>query len=192
MLITECSQRLEIARFRGNAAHVARDRFDEHRSDLATIGFEDSLDRSRIIERYEQRRGCNGLRDACARRRAVSQRAAACFDEQSIRMAVITAGAFDDETSPRRSAREPDRAHRCLGAGVHKTHDLDRRHCIDDCLRQFALRLSGHAEARAAGGCVGDGFEDGRLRMSEDERAVAHHVVHVTVAIDVVDERAVS
>ncbi len=67
-------------------------------------------------------------------------------------MAVVAAGELDHAVAARRRPREPERAHRRLGAGADEPHHLDGRHGVDDLGGELDLGLGRRAERRAAVG----------------------------------------
>jgi hypothetical protein len=77
---------------------------------------------------------------------------------------VIAAFELHDQVAAGEAAREPKRAHRCLGAGRYEPHELDRGNEPADRLREFDLGSVGapnesarDAAARTASttsGCV--------------------------------------
>ena len=100
---------------------------------------------------------------------------------------MVAAGELEHAVAPGEAAREPDRAHRGLGAGGDEAHHLDRRHRVDDLLRELDLGLGRGAEGRPAGGGVLDRGERLGVGVPEDERPPAQHPVDVALPVDVLD-----
>ena len=69
----------------------------------------------------------------------MSERAAACFDEEPIDVAVITAIELDDLIASGERARQANARHRCFRAAVNHPHFLDRRNPIADQFRHLHL-----------------------------------------------------
>src|SRR5918997_2933108 len=107
-------------------------------------------------------------------------------------MAVVVAVELQDPLASREPAREPDGAHRRLRPGVGHPHHLDGRHRLAHELGQLYLELGRGAEGSPFASRVFYGRDHGGMGMSEDERTVAHHVVHVRVAVRVEDARALA
>ena len=100
---------------------------------------------------------------------------------------MVAARELEDAVAPREAAREPDRAHRGLGAGGDEAHHLDRRHRVDDLLRELHLGFGRGAEGRPARGGVLDRSERLGVGVPEDERPPAHDPVDVALPLDVLD-----
>src|SRR5918994_545129 len=87
---------------------------------------------------------------------------------------------------------EPAGAHRRLRPGVGHPHHLDGGHRLAHELGQLYLELGRGAEGSPFAGRVFYGRDHGGMGVSEDERTVAHHVVHVRVAVHIEDARALA
>src|SRR5690606_40904046 len=61
-----------------------------------------------------------------------SQQAGAGLHQQAVGVTVVAALELDDGIAPGEAAREPDGAHRGLGARADQTHHLDRRQARAD------------------------------------------------------------
>ncbi len=102
-------------------------------------------------------------------------------------MAVVGAGKFEEVRAAGRSAREANRAHRCLGAaGGHPQH-LHRGDAARDLSREIHLANGRRAERGATGGLIGDRRDDLRVGMAVDQRAPGADPVDVVVAVDIDD-----
>src|SRR5688572_12459039 len=73
--------------------------------------------------------------------------------------------------------------HRCLGAGAVEAHLLAAGHEVDNLLRPLDLESMGGAIMRPDRHLLGDGSNDVRVAMAEDQGAVAHNVVDQLVAV---------
>ena len=107
-------------------------------------------------------------------------------------MPVIAARELQDPVAAGEGPRNPDRAHRRLGAGGDEPDTLDRRHCVHDLLGEENLPLSGRAEGGAPSRGLPYGVHDPRLCVAEHERPPGHHPVDVPVAVDVLDPGALA
>ena len=107
--------------------------------------------------------------------------------EQRVGVAVVVAVELDELVAPGEAAREPDRAHRRLGARGDHAHHLDGRarpRTTASAMRD--LDLGRRAEARAAcSSCSRTASSTDVGRMAEDHRAPRRHEVDVLVAVDV-------
>ena len=101
-----------------------------------------------------------------------------------VRPAVVVALEAEDLLAAGEGAGEPQRVLDALGAGVAEPQELHRRNPLGDRRRRLALEVVGEREQRAAlAQGVGDGVDDGRRSVAEDQRPLAHHVVDVGVAV---------
>ena len=116
---------------------------------------------------------------------AVRQRAAAGRDQERVAVAVIAARELDQLVASGEAAREPQRAHRRFGAARTKANRLDRRNHRADELGEFAFGFGRRAVRRTACGCGLHGFDDGGMRVAENERPPRHDVVDVGVAVEI-------
>ena len=107
-------------------------------------------------------------------------------------MPVVAAGELDDLRATRERSREPERAHRRLGARAHEPNEIEARHRIPDQARQLELERARRAEARPRAGGVVERRDDARMRVPEDQRAPGEDVVDVAVAVDVDEVRALA
>ena len=69
-------------------------------------------------------------------------------------MAMIAAGELHDDIAAGEPAGQADRAHRRFGAARNEPHHFDRRHGIDDHLREFGFEFGRGAEAGAILKCL--------------------------------------
>jgi hypothetical protein len=181
----EFAKPLEESRFRGNAAHVARDRLDDHGGDLAGEPGKCVGERFETVERQRQRLRGDGFRDAGRVGNAECQQTGAGLDQQRVGVAMITAAELHDQVPSRESPCEANRRHRRLGAGVHHPDLFDRRHHAHDSLGELDLEFRRRAETESTVGLRLDGFHHLALSVSEDHGPPGTHVVDVAVAIDV-------
>ena len=143
VLRAQLAQALQIAVARRDAIHVAGDRLDDQRRrSRRRASANKSLRGVEIVVRQGQREIGERLRHARRSRHAERQRAGAGLDQERIAVAVIAAFELDDARAAGGAAREADRRHRRLGAGVDHAHHLDRRHQARD---RFGHRHFGRA-----------------------------------------------
>ena len=190
--VAQHPQRLEEAGSRRDDAHVAGDRLDEDRGEpLAVLGHgrRNGVD---VVERQHDRVGGDARGDARRRRDPERHQARAAAREQRVDVAVVVARELDQPVAARRRAREPDGAHRRLGARRDEPHHLDRRHRVDDLGGEVDLALGRRAERRAPRERLRDRRQRGRVGVAEEQRPPGEHPVDVLVAVDVLDERAVA
>ena len=117
-------------------------------------------------------------------------RPGAGLGEQAVDVAVVGAGELDQPLAAGGRAREPDRAHRRLGARRGHPQHLDRRHAVGDQLGQLDLGGGRGAERRPALGRGVHRREHRREGVAVDQRAPGADVVDVGVAVDVGELRA--
>ena len=91
----------------------------------------------------------------------------------------------DDALASRRTARETHRGARCFGTAVHEAHLLATGDTRRDRLGQLHLTWCRRTERRSVGCRRAQRRGDGRMGMTEDDRAVALDEVDVPVALDV-------
>ncbi len=129
-----------------------------------------------------------------ARRDAGSERhreavAALRAGERAVGVAVVGAGEDGDLRAARARAREPERRHHGLGAGVAEGGALHPRQLADE-----RGDLAGERRARphldALPELFLDGLGDERRAVAEEVNAEAHRDVNVLVAVDVAQSRA--
>ena len=107
-------------------------------------------------------------------------------------MAVVAAGELDDLRALGERARDPQRAHRRLGAGAHEAHELDARHRVADEPRELELERARRAVARPAAHRLLERRDHTRMRVAEDQRPPGEDVVEIAVAVDVDEVRALA
>src|SRR5215203_6326851 len=103
---------------------------------------------------------------------------------------MVVAVELENPLSSRISAGEPDGAHRRLRSGVGHPDHLDGRDSPAHLVRELDFELRRGAESRTFPRCGLYSLDDLRIRMPEDERTVAHHVIDIRVAVYIEDVRA--
>ena len=121
---------------------------------------------------------------------AVSERSAACGDEETVAMAVIAAVEFHQAITARESACEPDGRHGGFGAAADYAHFLNAGHPLADGAGHFDLVEIGDAETDAVFGGIMDGFDDRNRRMAKNRRAPGADVVDHAAVIHIVNAAA--
>ena len=109
---------------RWDDAHVAGDRLGDDTGYLVWIRREVGFDRVEVVELRDQRVLREGGGDAGAVGHAVGHGAGARSHQQRVGVPVVAALELDDLVSVRESPRQPQSAHRRLGAGAHEPHQV--------------------------------------------------------------------
>ena len=187
MLVAQRAQPLQEPRLGEDDAHVAGHRLDDERGHPVPMAAEDPFDRSEVVVARHQRVRRHRPRDSRAGGDAEGGGPGPRLHEEGVAVAVIAAGELHDAVPARRRPREPQRAHRRLGARVHEPHPLERRHEPPHRGPQLHLRRRRGPEARALlrGGGQHPG-EPGR-GVPVDEGAPRHDEVDVGAAVLVLD-----
>src|ERR1019366_5579555 len=97
---------------------------------------------------------------------------------------------FDDEAPASWGAGQTHGAHRRLGAGTDEPYFFTRRKSRPDARGELDFEFRGHAVTGAAPSLAGDGFDDLRMCMTENQRAPGTYVVDVFVPIGIPQARA--
>ena len=154
-----------------------------------------ALDRVEVVVRRDERvaRRRPPARRASRACRASRRREPAC-DEQAVGVAVVAAVELDDLASrPVNAAREPQRAHRRLGARARRSapsrSTAARRAISSASSTSSAVGAPKLVPRRSAASTRRD---DLRVRVAEDQRAPRADVVDVAVAVDVEEVRALA
>ncbi len=122
---------------------------------------------------YERSRHTRGIRDPQRRH------AGAGFHQQRIDVAVVAAFKLDGEIAAGKSARDTQRAHSGLRAGVHQAHHFDRRHDLRDELGEFYFPSRWRPEARTGFESCAQSFNDRRRAMTEQQRTPRADVIDI-------------
>ena len=128
--------------------------------------------------------------NACGRRVAEGEQAAAGFDEQAVGMAVVAAFEFDDFVASGEAAREADSGHGRFGAGADEAQPFDRRHDFGDFFGDDDFAFGGRAERQTAQRGFAHGFDDFGVRVSDNRRPPRADVIGVARAVFVPHIRA--
>ena len=162
---------------RRHQAHVARDRLDDDRGNLAGIGGKEAAHRLRIVVRRDQRAGRRSAGHAGAVRQAQRRHAAAGLHQQHVGVSVVVALELDDTLAPREGPGHAQRAHRRLRAAVDETDQLQPRHHLLHQRRQLDLQRAGRAEAGPSRRRFGERRYHTRVSVAEDQRPPREYVV---------------
>src|SRR6267143_6032666 len=103
---------------------------------------------------------------------------------------MIAAFKFDDEVAARRGARQAHRAHRRLCSGTHESYLFARRKSASEAHGEFDFKFSGHAVTGAPARLRGDGFDDLRMRVTQNQRPPGTHIVDIFISVGVPQARA--
>jgi hypothetical protein len=102
---------------------------------------------------------------------------------------VVAAVELHEQVAPGRAARDPDGAHRRLGARADQPHHLHRRIGGADDLGHLDLERGGCAVAGAPARRLGHRLHDGRGRVAQDQRAPGADEVDVGPPVRVPEPR---
>ncbi len=185
VLGTQRAQMIQIAFARRDAVHVAGDRLNDQAGDIVAEFVEQACGGLEIIERQRQREV--GQRRGYARRGrgAERQRTGTGLHQERIAVAVVAAFELDDARTPGRAARQPDRRHRGLGAGIDHAYHVDRRNQLGNGFGHRHLGLAGRAEAQAVPDRTLHGLPYIRMVVSDDHRSPGTDIVDVALAFDI-------
>ena len=96
---------------------------------------------------------------------------------------------FDDQVAAGGGARQAHGAHGRLGARTDKTHFFARRKRLSDARRKFDFEFGRHAVTRAAARLLGNGLNDLRMRVAQNQRSPRADVIDVFVSVGVPQAR---
>jgi len=198
VLVEQVFQAGEVAGLGLDDPGVHHDRLDDHARDLVFVGFQEPGHAVHVVERGDQGQVGDGFRDAGGGRRAVRRGGWTCLfrfrgdgDLNGVVVAVVAALDLDDQVAAGDGAHQVDGIHGGLGAGVGEPPAGQA-----EAAGEFAGHRDGGRgrlrELSALGDLRGDGLLDGRVSVAGQGGAVAAVQVHVLVAVDVVDLRAVA
>ena len=167
---------------------AALHRLDHDGGDLLTVGL-DPVEAAAVAIR-QHRHVSHGLgRNARRHRHCGACRTTARLHQHLVELAMIVVGEHHDALASRNGARHAHRGHHRLGAGVAEGDALVAGHLGNQC-RDLAGQRALRADREAVPELRHDrlGHEVGRV--AEHGLAVAVHQVHIVVAVDVADLRA--
>ena len=169
--------------------HVADDRFEDDRRDVAALLGERRLEAGNVVV-VEHERVLRGVRrDTCGTGLTERQRPRTGLHEQCIRVTVIAALELHDDVPAGVAARQTDRGHRRLGPGTHEPHHLDGRQQARQQFGHLEFALGRRAERKAVCGGFLDGPDDVRMRVPGDHRPPRSDVVDVRPAVGIPEPR---
>jgi hypothetical protein len=186
----KCAQSLEEALPRHHQVHVAGDRLDDRRGNLAAVRLEGRLDRAEVVVRRDDRELRDPFGHSCRRGLAERQRAGTGLHEKAVAVPVIAAFELHDLRAPRESARKPQRRHGGFGARRDEPHHVERRKPAHESLGELDLDLGWRAERQAVHGGLLHRAHDGGVRVAEDRRPPGTDVIDVALAVRVPHVRA--
>ena len=185
---------LEVARLREHDAEVHHRRLHDHAGRLAALrgqALDPALHRARVVEGNRDRQVHDGLRDA----RPVGQRGEVLViadlvvldadrDHHAVVVAVVGAEDLHDRLAARGPARDPDRVHRGLAAGVREA-PLRQPPAAGELVADDDRVLGRGREVRPGRVAGLDGRADRRVGVALDHRAEAVVEVPHLVAVDI-------
>ena len=165
---------------RRDEAHVRGDRLDDHTRDVV-------VELWHLVVGSDDRLRDGQVGHACRARQPERRDPAPPGREQRVAVPVVVAGELHHLVSARVAAGDAQHRHRGLGAAVDHAHALAARHPFADrlCEQHFARRR--RSVRRAVTGRVAHRLDDLRVRVAQDDRAVALHEVRVALAFDIPD-----
>ena len=200
MALRDLAHRLEVAGLGEHDPEVHHRRLHDHAGGLAALGVEAldaALHRAGVVERDGDRQVDDRLRDAGAVGErgevvAVADLVVLDADRDHHRVVVAVVGAEDlhHGVAARVGARDPDRVHRRLGAGVGVAPARQVPAARRAPRRRRPRPRSGRRSACRARSARWIAAADRRVRVALDHRAEAVVEVAHLVAVDVPDLRA--
>ena len=192
----EVAGRLEVAGLRDHHADVHHHRLHDQAGDLGAAVAQHPVERLDVVERHHERVVGEHRRDALRHRRRRRLVASAHGvgvghhrEHHGVVMSVVRTLDLQDPVAPGRGARDADRVHGGLGAGIGETHGVEVEAPAE-------LLGEGHRGGRR-GGEVRAGACRPLDRLDHLRVRVPHHVdaepaveVEVLRAVDVPDVRA--
>ena len=175
VLRAQLAQDLQESRAWRNAVHVAGDRFDDDAGDLAALLREQLVGRVQIVVGQGQGQVGERLWHAGRSRHAESQCAGTCLDQERVAVAVVTTLEFHHLVALGKTARDADRGHGCLGAGIDHAQHLHGWHQARDGFghRHFRRTRCGGPALRGMGRPRGSLL---RQRRGPDRRCWSSHL----------------
>ena len=146
----DAAQYLGEPGLRRDDAHVAGSGLGDDARDPLAAGGEDGLQRLDVVVGDDERLGGHLRRHARRVREGQGRDARPGAHEERVDVPVVVPGELHDEAAPGEPAREPDGAHRRLGAAGDQAHLLDRADAGDDLLGEGHLVLGRRPEGEPA------------------------------------------
>ena len=100
-------------------------------------------------------------------------------------MAVVAAFELHDLIATGKAACHANRAHRSLGARGGEAHLFDRRHYVNDELRDANLSLSRRAVANALIELLTQHVYHLLIAVTQDKRSPSAHVIYVAIVVGI-------
>ncbi len=196
MRVQEVLQALEVTLLGKDDAGIHHDRFQDHSGDLARVLLEHAGDRSKVVERSDERQGHDRLGDAGVRwnaRRPVGGSDLGGVgrdgDLHRVVVPVVTALDLDDEVASGDRPHQVDRFHRRLGPRVAKAPQ-GLAEAGSELLRDDNRVLRRLREVRAPGDLGSHRLHDRGMGVPSEASTVAAVEIDVLGPVHVVDLRA--
>ena len=194
VLTAEPGERCEELLPLGQQSEVRRQRLDDRGRQLPPPRREQGFQRGAVVEPGDQRICSNAGRNAAAVGRAVARlvagQARPRADQHRVRVPVVATRELQQLLASRGCAREPERGHHRLGAGIDEADALDTGNPGNDQLGEFQGACFGRAVTPAPGHCSLHGVLHGRVRMAEYQGTKGHAEVRIPAAIRILDPAA--
>ena len=192
----ELAHRLDELGLGGNAAAIAEDRLDQHRGDGVAVLLQHILEAVGVVVGHLPEELAHELGNALAvaddigALHRVGHIGHVGRPHGGVEQAVIAALEGDVMVPSGGAARQAERRHDRLGAGVGEAHQLGRRHHLGDHLGDHDLALGAEREDGADILALAGGGIDLGMAVAEDRRAVAQAVVDVAIVVEVPETSA--
>ncbi len=183
VMVAELPQARKEVRPGRDHTHVSEDRLEDHRGDPARLSRKGRFDGPEVVEGGDPRLRGDRSRNAGRVGHAERLEPRPSAYEKGIGVAVVATVELHDRVPLGRGARDADRGHgrlgpghdepQPLGGGVEAAHALGQRH----------LERVRHSEEHAGPELPLHRFDDGGMRVSEEHRSPAEHVVEELVLV---------
>ena len=190
MLLGLCGKRLQELGLRGNDAHVAGHRFNDDARNLVADLVEKFFNARHVVVLERKRVLREVSRHSLAARLASGEHARARLNKQAIAVAMVAAFKLHNLVAAGKSACGTDGTHRRLGPAVHHADHLHARHKVHHEFCKFGFEPARSPETEAVLRRFCNSTDYRVVRMPQEHRAPAAHVVDIVVAVHIVDVAA--
>ena len=185
---TKRTQLFQKCRLRKHRAHIAGDRLDDDRANLAGVLGKELFDGIGVVVGGQQGVPGKILRYARTGGSAQRHQAGPGADEHVVDVAMVAADELDDLVPAGGAAGQADGGHDRLGAAADQPDLVDGVKRLNDHLGQLRFQCGRDAVAGAGSHGLFDLGQNGLVSVAEDHRAPGQAVVDVAVAVFVVEE----
>jgi len=187
VLVAAFPQGFEKSRRWRDAAHIARHRFDDDTGHLLADLTEGFTHTTAVV--VGEGHGVIGQRlgHAGGAGHAQGQGAGTGFYQQGVGVAVVAAFKLDDLVAVGKTAGEADGAHGGFGAGVDHAHHVESRYPFTEAIGEACFEFGGGTKSQAPVELLADGIQHRRVAVAEHHRPPGLHVVHIALAVGIVE-----